>query len=60
MSMHAKIEKNIGLMIVLIILVVSVGGLVEIVPLYFQKSTTEPVAGLVSETMGGTFDPEGG
>jgi cytochrome c oxidase cbb3-type subunit 2 len=29
----------------LIILVVSVGGLVEIVPLYFQKSTTEPVKG---------------
>ena len=46
MSTHAKIEKNIGLMIVLIILVVSVGGLVEIVPLFFQKSTTEPVAGL--------------
>ncbi len=45
-GMHQKIEKNIGLMIVLIILVVSVGGLVEIVPLFFQKSTTEPVAGL--------------
>ena len=40
------IEKNIGWMIVLIVLVVSVGGLVEIVPLYFQKSTTQPVAGL--------------
>jgi cytochrome c oxidase cbb3-type subunit 2 len=40
------IEKNIGLMIVLIILVVAVGGLVEIVPLYFQKSTTEPVTGV--------------
>ena len=40
------IEKNVGWMIVLIILVVSVGGLVEIVPLFFQKSTTEPVAGL--------------
>jgi cytochrome c oxidase cbb3-type subunit 2 len=40
------IEKNNALMIVLIILVVAVGGLVEIVPLYFQKSTTEPVAGL--------------
>ena len=38
------IEKNIGWMIVFIVLVVSVGGLVEIVPLYFQKSTTEPVA----------------
>ena len=40
------IEKNVGWMIVLVILVVSVGGLVEIVPLYFQKSTTQPVAGL--------------
>jgi cytochrome c oxidase cbb3-type subunit 2 len=40
------VEKNIGVMIVLIILVVSVGGLVEIVPLFFQRSTTEPVAGL--------------
>ena len=43
---HSMIEKNNALMIVLIILVVAVGGLVEIVPLYFQKSTTEPVAGL--------------
>ena len=43
---HELIEKNIGLMIVLIVLTVSFGGLVEIVPLYFQKSTTEPVAGL--------------
>ena len=34
------------LLIVLVILVVSVGGLVEIVPLFFQKSTTEPVTGL--------------
>ena len=43
---HDTIERNSALMIVLIILVVAVGGLVEIVPLYFQKSTTEPVAGL--------------
>ena len=43
---HETIEKNSALMIVLIILVVAVGGLVEIVPLYFQKSTTAPVAGL--------------
>jgi len=43
---HDKIEKNIGLMIVLILLVVSVGGLVQIVPLFFQTSTTEAVAGL--------------
>jgi cytochrome c oxidase cbb3-type subunit II len=44
---HQMIEKNLGWMIVLIILVVAVGGLVEIVPLYFQKSTTAPVAGVV-------------
>lgn len=43
---HDFIERNIGWMIGLIVLVVSVGGLVEIVPLFFQKSTTEAVAGL--------------
>ena len=43
---HETIEKNIGWMAVLVVLVVSVGGLVEIVPLFFQKSLTEPVAGL--------------
>jgi cytochrome c oxidase cbb3-type subunit 2 len=43
---HALIEKNLTLMIVLIIAAISVGGLVEIVPLFFQKSTTEPVQGL--------------
>ncbi|MCE2990131.1 MAG: cytochrome-c oxidase, cbb3-type subunit II [Nitrosomonadaceae bacterium] len=43
---HDKIERNVGLMIVLIVLVIAVGGLVEIVPLFFQRSTTEPVAGL--------------
>ena len=43
---HELIEKNPWLMIVLVLLVISVGGLVEIVPLFFQKSTTEPVAGL--------------
>ena len=45
-SGHDKIEKNIGLMMVLIVLVISIGGLVQIVPLFFQHSTTEPVAGL--------------
>jgi len=40
------IERNTGWLIILVILVVSVGGLVEIVPLFFQKSTTEPVKGL--------------
>ena len=43
---HDLIEKNQALMIVLVILVVAVGGLVEIVPLAFMKSVTEPVAGL--------------
>ena len=43
---HDFIERNIGWMIGLILVVVSFGGLVEIVPLFFQKSTTQPVAGL--------------
>ncbi|MFN4289862.1 MAG: cytochrome-c oxidase, cbb3-type subunit II [Permianibacter sp.] len=43
---HEKVEKNVGLMAILIIIVVSFGGLAEIVPLYFVKDTTEPVAGL--------------
>lgn len=43
---HAWIEQKPWLLIALVTLVVSVGGLVEIVPLFFQKSTTEPVAGL--------------
>lgn len=43
---HEVIEKNVGLLIVLVLLVVSVGGLVTIVPLFFQQSLTEPVEGL--------------
>ena len=43
---HERIETSNFLMIVLILLVVSIGGIVEIVPLYFQRSTTEPVPGL--------------
>jgi cytochrome c oxidase cbb3-type subunit II len=43
---HSDIEKNSTLLVVLTLLVVSIGGLVEIVPLYFQRSITEPVAGL--------------
>jgi cytochrome c oxidase cbb3-type subunit 2 len=43
---HEIVEKNIGLMVLLVLLVISVGGLVEIVPLFFLKSTTEPVDGL--------------
>jgi cytochrome c oxidase cbb3-type subunit II len=43
---HERIETNNFLMIVLILLVIAVGGLVEIVPLFFQKSTTEAVTGV--------------
>jgi len=43
---HDFIERNSWLLIILIVLVVAVGGLVEIVPLYFQRQTTEPVAGI--------------
>ncbi len=43
---HARVETSNFLMIVLILIVVSVGGLVEIVPLFFQKSTTQPIEGL--------------
>jgi cytochrome c oxidase cbb3-type subunit 2 len=47
---HQKIETNNFLMIVLILLVIAVGGLVEIVPLFFQKSTTEAITGLKPPT----------
>jgi cytochrome c oxidase cbb3-type subunit 2 len=43
---HDIIEQKTGLLAVLVVLLVSIGGLVEIVPLYFQRSTTEPVSGL--------------
>ena len=43
---HEIVEKNVGLMIVLILVAISFGGLVEIVPLFFQKETTQPVAGM--------------
>ena len=43
---HESVEKNIGLMGVLIALVISFGGLVEIVPLYFQGSGTQPAPGV--------------
>ncbi|MDH5392822.1 MAG: cytochrome-c oxidase, cbb3-type subunit II [Gammaproteobacteria bacterium] len=43
---HEVVEKNIGLMAILIIVVISFGGLAEIVPLFFLQETTEPVEGL--------------
>jgi cytochrome c oxidase cbb3-type subunit 2 len=43
---HAKVETSNFLLIVLILVTVLFGGLVEIVPLFFQKSTTQPIEGL--------------
>ncbi len=43
---HEIVEKNVGLLAVLILVVISFAGLAEIVPLFFQKQTTEPVEGL--------------
>lgn len=44
--MHEKIEKNVGLMAVLIIIAISFGGLVEIVPLMFKSAVVEPAEGV--------------
>ncbi len=46
MLKHESIEINIGFMMVLILLTISIGGLVQIVPLFFQQTTTQPVKGL--------------
>lgn len=43
---HDFIEKNIAIMIGFIIFAISFGFLVEIIPLFFLKSTTEPIEGL--------------
>ena len=43
---HDMIESNIGLMIPLIIVAISFGTLVELVPLFFDKSVNEPIEGL--------------
>ena len=46
MLKHEQIEKSVGLLIVLTLLTVIWGGLLEIVPLFFQKSTTTPIEGV--------------
>ncbi len=43
---HEKIETNIGFMMILILVVLSIGGLIQIVPLFFQYTTTQAVDGL--------------
>lgn len=45
-NLHSKVEKNIALMMVLIVIVISFSILVEILPLAFQKDVTEPIKGL--------------
>lgn len=50
MIKHETIEKNVGLLSLLIIIVISGGGLAEIVPLFFQSSTTKPIEGLRTYT----------
>ena len=43
---HEKVETNIGLMIILIVIAASFGGLAQIIPLFFQAETTTPVPGM--------------
>lgn len=43
---HEKLETNIGLMVVLIVLVASVGGIATVVPQFFQRQLTTPIKGL--------------
>ena len=43
---HERIETNNFLMIVLVVAALAIGGIVEIVPLFFQRNMTEPIAGL--------------
>ena len=47
---HEKVETSNTLMIVLILIVLAVGGMVEIIPLFFQKSTTQPIKGIVPDS----------
>lgn len=46
MKNHDLVEKNIGLMVILIVVAISFGGLVEVVPQFFSKETTQPIEGL--------------
>ena len=43
---HEILEKNIGLMVIVIIAVISLGGLAEIVPLFYEDAVTQPIEGL--------------
>ncbi|MDX1570984.1 MAG: cytochrome-c oxidase, cbb3-type subunit II [Xanthomonadales bacterium] len=43
---HEKIEKNVGLMAILVAVVISIGGLAEILPMMYQSSVVEPAEGV--------------
>lgn len=46
MKQHERVEKNVGLLALFMVIAVSIGGLVQIVPLFFQDLVNEPVEGL--------------
>ncbi|PKM04968.1 MAG: cytochrome-c oxidase, cbb3-type subunit II [Gammaproteobacteria bacterium HGW-Gammaproteobacteria-6] len=46
MKSHEIVEKNLGLLIVFVVIAISFGGLTQIVPLFFQAETTQPIEGL--------------
>ncbi|MBP7824779.1 MAG: cbb3-type cytochrome c oxidase subunit II, partial [Pseudomonas sp.] len=46
MKQHEVVEKNVGLLALFMVLAVSIGGLVQIVPLFFQNEVNEPVEGM--------------
>ena len=46
MKNHERVEKNVGLLALFMVIAVSIGGLVQIVPLFFQDLVNEPVEGL--------------
>lgn len=46
MKNHDIVEKNVGLMVLLVAVAISFGGLVQIVPQFFLDETTQPIEGL--------------
>ena len=49
-SKHEILEKNVGLLALAMVLAVSIGGLTQIVPLFFQDVVNEPVKGMKPRT----------
>ena len=50
MKNHEILEKNVGLLTLFMVLAVSIGGLTQIVPLFFQDAVNEPVEGMKPRT----------